>query len=192
MLVQGLINGITSMAGALKESISNMGSGVIGWFKEKLGIHSPSRVFADMGGFVSEGAAVGIKAQQPQAMKAAQALAASVALSGAMAAPAALAAPAMPAGVLAAPVLASKALDAPASIDADQTAVAARFDMRAPMASAPANAPRYITVQGDTINITIQGAAMSQTDLQRAVETALRRVQADKDARIRSAYIDRD
>ena len=93
MLVQGLINGISSMAGALKDSISNMGSGVIGWFKEKLGIHSPSRVFADMGGFVSEGAAVGIKAQQPEAMKAAQALAASVALSGAMLAPGALAAP---------------------------------------------------------------------------------------------------
>ncbi|RSE76662.1 phage tail tape measure protein [Achromobacter denitrificans] len=172
MLVQGLINGITSMAGALKDSISNMGSGVIGWFKEKLGIHSPSRVFADMGGFVSEGAAVGIKAQQPEAMKAAQALAASVALSGAMLAPGALA--------------------APAGIDADQAAVAARFDMRTPMATTPASVPRQITVQGDTVNITIQGAAMSQADLQRAVETALRRVQADKEARIRSAYIDRD
>ena len=172
MLVQGLINGITSMAGALKDSISNMGSGVIGWFKEKLGIHSPSRVFADMGGFVSEGAAVGIKAQQPEAMKAAQALAASVALSGAMLAPGALA--------------------AQAGIEADQAAVAARFDMRTPMATTPASVPRQITVQGDTVNITIQGAAMSQADLQRAVETALRRVQADKEARIRSAYIDRD
>lgn len=172
MLVQGLINGISGMAGALKESISNMGSGVIGWFKEKLGIHSPSRVFADMGGFVSEGAAVGIKAQQPQAMKAAQALAASVALSGAMIAPAALA--------------------GPAGIDTDQAAVAARFDTRPPMSSAQAGAPRQITVQGDTYNITIQGAGMSPADLQRAVETALRRVQADKDARIRSAYFDRD
>lgn len=172
MLVQGLINGISSMAGALKESISNMGSGVIGWFKEKLGIHSPSRVFADMGGSVSEGAAVGIQARQPQAIKAAQALAASIALSGAMLGPSALA--------------------APVGIDTDQAAVGARFDMRIPMTGAPASAPCHITVQGDTINITIQGAGMSQMDLQRAVETALRRAQADKAARIRSAYIDRD
>ena len=33
---------------------------------------------------------------------------------------------------------------------------------------------------------------ISPADLQRAVETALRRAQADKDARYRSAYIDRD
>lgn len=61
-----------------------------------------------------------------------------------------------------------------------------------PIAAALASAPRQITVQGDTINITIQGAAMSQAELQRTVETALRRAQADKDARFRSAYIDRD
>lgn len=86
-LMQGLINGVRSMGGAVKEAISEMGGGVISWFKEKLGIHSPSRVMASMGEYVSEGAAVGISSGQPQAMRAARTLAASVALAGALAPP---------------------------------------------------------------------------------------------------------
>ena len=36
------------------------GGAVIGWFKEKLDIHSPSRVFAELGGFTMAGLAVGL------------------------------------------------------------------------------------------------------------------------------------
>ena len=54
-LIQGLINGVTSMLGALKSTIVNAASSVANWFKEKLGIHSPSRVFMGLGGFVMEG-----------------------------------------------------------------------------------------------------------------------------------------
>lgn len=86
-LMQGLVNGVRSMGGAVKEAISEMGGGVISWFKEKLGIHSPSRVMAAMGEYVSEGAAVGINSGRPQAMRAARTLAASVALAGALAPP---------------------------------------------------------------------------------------------------------
>lgn len=60
-LVSGLVNGITSRMGAVKEAIVNMGGGAVTWFKEKLGIHSPSRVFGELGGFVSEGAAIGME-----------------------------------------------------------------------------------------------------------------------------------
>ena len=59
-LMQGLINGIKGMAGAVYDSIANMGTGVVGWFKEKLGINSPSRVFMTLGHGIGEGAALGI------------------------------------------------------------------------------------------------------------------------------------
>lgn len=54
-LIQGFINGITSMLGALKSTVIGAASSVTDWFKSKLGIHSPSRVFAGLGGFVMQG-----------------------------------------------------------------------------------------------------------------------------------------
>lgn len=54
-LIDGLINGIVAKFGALKATVQNVGSSVTAWFKEKLGIHSPSRVFAGLGGFVMAG-----------------------------------------------------------------------------------------------------------------------------------------
>ncbi|MCP2517047.1 phage tail tape measure protein [Achromobacter mucicolens] len=178
MLIQGLINGITSMGGALKESISNIGSGIVGWFKEKLGIRSPSRVFAEMGGFVSEGAAVGIEDRRPAAVKAAQALAASVAIGGAM----------VPAAAALAP---SAALLSPSTVIAGEGSALTRIDNRPAMASAAAGA-RPVTIQGDTITIQINGAGANPNDIARAVEDALRRRDSDKAARLRSSYSDND
>ncbi|MCI4588598.1 phage tail tape measure protein [Sphingobium sp. BYY-5] len=54
-LIQGLIKGVTDRLGALKSTIVGAASAVANWFKEKLGIHSPSRVFAGLGGFVMDG-----------------------------------------------------------------------------------------------------------------------------------------
>ncbi|MFG5777711.1 phage tail tape measure protein [Comamonas sp. J-3] len=59
-IIQGLVNGITSRIAAVRDAISSVAGASIDWFKEKLGIHSPSRVFAELGGYVSEGAAEGI------------------------------------------------------------------------------------------------------------------------------------
>jgi hypothetical protein len=39
----------------VKGAITGAGEATIGWFKEKLGIHSPSRVFAELGGFTMAG-----------------------------------------------------------------------------------------------------------------------------------------
>ncbi|WP_030540302.1 hypothetical protein [Sphingobium sp. DC-2] len=61
-MIQGLINGVTGMLGALKSTIVNAASSVANWFKEKLGIHSPSRVFAGLGGFVMAGLDQGLAA----------------------------------------------------------------------------------------------------------------------------------
>ncbi|MCE0875956.1 phage tail tape measure protein [Pseudomonas monteilii] len=62
MIVNGLVNGLLAGLGQIKSAIGNLGDSAIGWFKEKLGIHSPSRVFAELGGFTTEGLAVGVNA----------------------------------------------------------------------------------------------------------------------------------
>lgn len=59
-IVQGLIGGIKSMAGAVVSAISSTVGNVAGTAKRMLGINSPSRVFKAFGGFVSEGLAIGI------------------------------------------------------------------------------------------------------------------------------------
>lgn len=69
-IIQGLIGGITAKFGALKSKISNLASSTAGWFKSKLGIQSPSRVFIDFGANIAEGVAIGIGQQTPTAVKA--------------------------------------------------------------------------------------------------------------------------
>lgn len=59
-IIQGLIGGIRSMAGAVAGAISSVVGNVAGRAKAMLGINSPSRVFAQFGSWVSEGLAIGI------------------------------------------------------------------------------------------------------------------------------------
>jgi hypothetical protein len=90
-IVAGLVNGITNGLGAVKDTITNVADSTVTWFKEKLGIHSPSRVFGELGGFITEGAAIGMTAEQGRIAKAAVGLAtlAATSFAGAGAAPAA-------------------------------------------------------------------------------------------------------
>jgi TP901 family phage tail tape measure protein len=74
-LIAGLVNGITSGLGAVQAAITNVASNTVGWFKEKLGIHSPSRVFGELGGFITQGAAIGMEGEQGRIAKAAVGLA---------------------------------------------------------------------------------------------------------------------
>ncbi|WP_252275221.1 phage tail tape measure protein [Pseudomonas subflava] len=60
MLLEGLVTGIRNKLGAVKTAIGEVGDSTIGWFKEKLGIHSPSRVFATLGGFTMAGLEQGL------------------------------------------------------------------------------------------------------------------------------------
>ena len=53
----------------------SMGDSVGGWFKEKLGIHSPSRVFMGFGDNIAQGAAIGLQRTTPLAALAGQKLA---------------------------------------------------------------------------------------------------------------------
>lgn len=74
-LIAGLVNGITGGLGAVQAAITNVASSTVGWFKEKLGIHSPSRVFGELGGFITQGAALGMEGEQGRIAKAAVGLA---------------------------------------------------------------------------------------------------------------------
>ncbi|MDR6387584.1 phage tail tape measure protein [Paraburkholderia phenoliruptrix] len=74
-LIAGLVNGITSGLGAVQAAITNVATSTVGWFKEKLGIHSPSRVFGELGGFITRGAAIGMEGEQGRIAKAAVGLA---------------------------------------------------------------------------------------------------------------------
>ncbi|WP_417441933.1 phage tail tape measure protein [Idiomarina sp.] len=60
-ILEGLINGITGMLGKVKDSVVNAASSVAGWFKETLGINSPSKVFMNYGDDTMNGLAIGLK-----------------------------------------------------------------------------------------------------------------------------------
>ena len=60
MIVQGLANGIRSGASSVYNAIAEMGSSAIAKAKGIFGIHSPSRVFMGIGGFVTEGLDIGL------------------------------------------------------------------------------------------------------------------------------------
>ncbi len=65
MLMQGMVQGITNGLAAVKGAITGAADSTVTWFKEKLGIHSPSRVFASLGGFTMAGLEQGlVKGQQ--------------------------------------------------------------------------------------------------------------------------------
>lgn len=88
-IIMGFVNGLTSGLGFLKDAVVRMASSVAGWFKEKLGINSPSRVFMEYGGWVSEGAALGIAGGQGAVRNAALGMATAATLAMPMAANAA-------------------------------------------------------------------------------------------------------
>lgn len=61
-LIQGLIDGVNNMIETAKNAVANVGNAVIDKVKNVLGIHSPSTVFAEIGGYIDQGLANGISA----------------------------------------------------------------------------------------------------------------------------------
>ncbi|AOJ03319.1 hypothetical protein WS70_16940 [Burkholderia mayonis] len=162
-LVDGLVGGISSGLGKVKDAISNMANSTVGWFKEKLGIHSPSRVFAALGGFVGEGAALGMQGEQQRVAKAALGLAtAAVASFGTPA----LATPTTPLVQPTVPI-----------------------DRRAPLAAATAAPSAAAPASPIVINIYPQ-AGQDPHAIARAVEAALDRRERAKQSRIGSRLSD--
>ena len=69
-IVRGLWNGIKNMAGWLANKVKGWASDIVGWIKGSLGIHSPSKVFADeIGKFIPPGITVGVEKAMPRALR---------------------------------------------------------------------------------------------------------------------------
>lgn len=62
-IVRGLLNGIKGAWGWLKDQASNLVGGLVGSVKNALGIHSPSRVFAEIGDYMAQGLGNGFAGQ---------------------------------------------------------------------------------------------------------------------------------
>lgn len=74
-IIDGLINGISSMATAVFKKVKNISSLITDGIKDFLGIHSPSRVMMEVGFFTGEGLAQGIEGTQARVSQAATDLA---------------------------------------------------------------------------------------------------------------------
>jgi TP901 family phage tail tape measure protein len=59
-IIHGLVSGIKGALKFLYDAVTGAASSAAKWFKEKLGIHSPSRVFMGFGGHIMTGLANGI------------------------------------------------------------------------------------------------------------------------------------
>lgn len=73
-IVNGLWNGILSMKDTITKNVSNFFSGIVNSAKEKLGIHSPSKVFYEIGNFLVQGAINGISSMLNDAKNMAETL----------------------------------------------------------------------------------------------------------------------
>lgn len=71
-IIQGLVEGIAGMAGSVVSAIGDVVGGAIDWAKGLLGIHSPSRVFKEIGKFTGEGLAIGINNEADNVAKASE------------------------------------------------------------------------------------------------------------------------
>lgn len=73
--IQGFVNGVTGLASWVVDQVCGVFNGVVGAVKALLGIHSPSRVMAGLGGYTVDGFVVGIAGGKRDVYKAAQDLA---------------------------------------------------------------------------------------------------------------------
>lgn len=70
-LLEGLWNGISDKAQWLRQQLQSLGGNIVNWAKSVLKIGSPSKVFRDeVGRWIPEGIAVGIKADTDSALEA--------------------------------------------------------------------------------------------------------------------------
>lgn len=78
-IIDGIINGITGAAGGLVDAARGAAQSAAGAIKGFFGIHSPSKLMEEYGGYIGEGLASGITRAAAGAMNAARSLSADVA-----------------------------------------------------------------------------------------------------------------
>ena len=161
-ILRGLVNGITGSMGAVKDAISNAGSSTIAWFKEKLGIHSPSRVFAQLGDYTMQGLAVGLDRSEGAPIAKVSGLAQRLTQLGA--------------GI---------------AIGTATALPASAFDTRSPLSQGGIGAGMTIQGDKIEITFNVQAGTDPQA-IARAVSMALDQRDREKAARIRSSLRDHD
>lgn len=77
-IIQGIIKGMLNFPRMIWNAIVGVGERIKNGFKRVFRIHSPSRVMAELGGYITEGLAVGMEEAQPSADKAVRNVAQSV------------------------------------------------------------------------------------------------------------------
>ncbi|WP_405126688.1 phage tail protein [Ralstonia pseudosolanacearum] len=163
-IVQGLANGIRSAIGWVTDAVGSVASGAIAAFKSLLNIHSPSRVFAELGGFTMAGLGEGLTRGQEGPLQAVQRVAARMTGIGA--------------GIA---IGASPAVASPV-----------RFDTRPPLAASSV-AGTAAPAAAAPITIVINPPAGSDERLiARLVEDRLRQIENQRAARGRSRLTDTD
>lgn len=166
-IIQGLINGFTNMFPNLTVAISGAANSVISTFKGLLGIHSPSRVFAGLGGDTMAGLEQGLAAGEGGPLSQLAGTAKRLTAAGAVAVGIGAAAPGM------------AAADLP-SIDSRPPLAA-----RAP-AAAVQSAPAQITIHVHP------APGQDANAIARAVAAELDRREREKGARARSSLYDQE
>ena len=162
-MVDGLLSGISERWAALKQKVGELADGVATWFKEKLGIHSPSRVFATLGGFTMAGLAQGLEDGQNGPLQAVHSLATKLTGIGA--------------GIA---IASTAAVAAPIS-----------FDTRPPLTTNAITAAPAAAAAPITIHIHPPAGADPQA-IARMVRDELRQIENQRAARQRSRLADRD
>lgn len=163
MMMQGLVNGITNGLGAVKNAVMGAGESAINFFKEKLDIHSPSRVFASLGEFTMQGLAIGLGKGEGSPLAQIADTAKRIASAGAVA---------LGIGTAATPALAN----------------GITFDDRPAMSAAAPAAP----AGGDTYHFHIAAApGQDPQALERQIRGIMARIESEKAARGRSSLKDR-
>jgi len=168
-LMLGLVRGITGMAGAVKDALAGIANGAIGRLKGLLGIHSPSRVFAQLGVYTMQGFAGGLDRGEAGPLAQIDRFGERLRKAGAGLAVAAAAAPAMALGAAALPAL--------------------TLDTRPPLAPRPAAQPADGGVQIGAIHIHA-APGMDPQAIARAVRQEIERLERDRAARRRSGLYD--
>ena len=163
MIMDGLVGGLLGGLKKVKDTIVNAGKETIGWFKNVLGIKSPSRVFMSAGQDTLEGYRQGLKKQEPDTLKQVSRFGKRV-----------------------------RGVGAGIAIGASTLPAAAgnlQYDNRPTIASSPSSG----AAAGDTIHINVYGApGQSSQDIAAEVNRVLEERDRRKATRARSALYDRE
>ncbi|SPJ35241.1 phage tail tape measure protein [Kushneria phyllosphaerae] len=175
-IIDGLIGGLFGKLGELKNSVVGIADSVTGWFKDKLDIHSPSRVFAALGGHTVDGLTLGLERQRDDPAKSVTDIASRVRAAGA----------GLALGAMALPAAAMPSISPSEPI---------RFDTRPPLAAGGGQQRVDQSITLGDIHITAS-PGMDERQLAQyvaqEVQRALAQAQRDQGARRRSSMYDQE